>query len=129
MTTTTSANPTDAAKRPSSAEQYHDEIETIGGALTESLKRVVAGLPGSPLRPQELARKLKLNKDLTSRLLRALSEQDRLVAMHLMPGPEPLRRLLRAAAKHDVPAEALGEAHRAVAEFETLLRDHLGGRA
>ena len=57
-----------------------------GIVLLRSVYRVltVAGLPGSPLRPQELARKLKLNKDLTSRLLRALSEQDRLVAMHLM---------------------------------------------
>jgi hypothetical protein len=48
--------------------------------------------------------------------------------MHLMPGPEPLRRLLRAAAKYGVSTEVLGEADRAIAEFETLLRD-LGGRA
>src|SRR5688572_28528009 len=122
-------NMTELAKRPISAEEYHDEIENVGGGLTEALKRVVAALPDAPLRPQELARKLKLNKDLSSRLLRALAEQDRFVAMHLMPGPEPLRRVLRAAAKFDVSAETLGAAHRAVAEFETLLRDHLGSRA
>jgi len=119
----------DLEARPTSAEQYHSEIEKVGGGLTASLKRVLAELPGAPLRPQELARKLKLNKDLTSRLLRALSEQDPLVAMHLMPGPEPLRRVLRAAARFDVSPDALGAAHRAVAEFETLLRDHLGSRA
>jgi hypothetical protein len=116
-------------KRPVSAEQYHSEIESIGAGLTESLKRVVAGLPGSPLRPQELARKLKLNKDLSSRLLRALSEQDRLVAMHLMPGPEPLHRFLRAAARFDLPDAVLGAADRAVGDYEALLRDHLGSRA
>jgi hypothetical protein len=116
-------------RRPVSAEQYHHEIESVSQALSATLKHVLTELPGAPLRPQALARKLKLNKDLTSRLLRALVEQDPLVAMHLMPGPEPLRRLVRAAARFDVAGEALATAERAIAEFETLLRDHLGSRA
>ena len=116
-------------RRPVSAEQYHDEIESVSQALSASLKRVLTDLPGAPLRPQELARKLKLNKDLSSRLLRALAEQDPLVAMHQMPGPEPLRRLVRAAARFDVSGEVLATAQRAIAEYETLLRDHLGSRA
>jgi len=45
-----------------------------------------------------------------------------------MPGPEPLRRLLKASARAGVEAELIEEANTAVDRFESLIRDDVGDR-
>src|SRR6185503_20767812 len=77
-------------------------IVEVGRDLSRAFRSVLDALPGSPHRPQWLARSLGVNTVLTSRLLKAAQETDPLAVAHVIPGPEPLRRLLRAAEKKKV---------------------------
>ena len=74
-------------------------INEVGRDLAEAFGRVLQAIPGGPHRPQKLAHQLGVNTVLTSRLLKAAQQRDPIVVAHVIPGPEPLRRLLRAAGK------------------------------
>lgn len=119
-----------ATQPPSSA---HAELERrigqVGLDLAGAIRRVVDSVPGAPLRPQELARVLGVNKDLSSRVLTAASKKDALAAAHYMPGPEPLRQLLKAASRKGVAADLIRAAEEAIADFERLIRSTGGDRA
>src|SRR5688572_27461549 len=91
-----------------------DKIADVGGELGRCFSSVLDALPGSPHRPQWLARLLGVNTVLTSRLLKAAQQQDPIAVAHMIPGPEPLRRLLRAAERKKVDRQLIANAHSAV---------------
>ena len=103
------------------------KITRIGSDLSRTIGTVVTEVdePG----PVALARRLGLDKVLTSRVLRALRNKDAMAVINLSPGPEPLRRLLRAAARAGVGPELIGEAEEAVEAFDALIRRDVGGRS
>lgn len=105
------------------------EVAEIGRELAGRLAGVLARLPGGPHhRPQQLARTLGVNVVLTSRLLKATQSSDAMAVAHVIPGPEPLRRVLKAAERLEVDAEALRGASEAVDRFERLISAHAGDR-
>ena len=116
-----------------SGEHAHDDLQNkivvIGRNLADTIRRVLDEIPGAPYRPQELARALGINKDLSSRALSACRKQDPFAAAHLMPGPEPLRQLLRAAARKGVDQAIIKSADEAVRAFDLLIRTDAGDRA
>jgi len=116
------SRPTQSA--PASVERI---IVETGAGLAQSFSRLLTALPGHPHRPQLLARTLGVNTVLTSRLLRAAREADPMVVAHAMPGPEPLRRLLRAAERKKISSSLITEARVAVDRFEELIKVHAGG--
>ena len=71
---------------------------------------------------------IRLDKVLTSRLLRALDAGDPFAAVHRMPGPEPLRRLLRACSARGAGRDELARAEVAVDRFDRLINGELGDR-
>jgi hypothetical protein len=106
--------------------QLDGRIAEVGAMLAQAFQQVLAGLPGAPHKPQELAKHLSINKDISSRLLKATQSRDPVAVAHLIPGPDPLRRLLRSAARRQVEAGRIRHAERAVNEFEILI-GQLGG--
>lgn len=104
-------------------------IQDVGEALGSSLSAVKAAIPGDPQGPQNLARALGLDKVLTSRLLKAIGKGDPMAVLHHVPGPEPLRRVLRAARKVGVPAATVQSAERSVEAFDQLIRQEAGDRS
>lgn len=104
-------------------------IARVGSELASSFQALLSRLPGAPHRPQELARELRINKDLSSRILKATESRDPIATTHLMPGPEPLRRLIRAAARRNVNGEAVRSAEQSVRRFEQLIRNVAGDRS
>ncbi|GAB4384340.1 MAG: hypothetical protein Kow0022_06590 [Phycisphaerales bacterium] len=104
-------------------------IVQTGSALKQALGRVLQAVPGNPQGPQALARRVRVDKVLASRVLRAVKSSDEISALHRFPGPEPLRRLLREAARLGVDASLIADAERAVDAFDGLIRDDLGDRA
>ena len=52
-----------------------------------------------------------------------------MTALHSMPGPDPLRRLVRGAARRGVPVATINEAMKAIDGFEILIRDRVGDRS
>jgi hypothetical protein len=111
---------------PSASPLLEADIASVGDELLSSLRDVLSPWSDGP---QEMARKLGVEKVLTSRVLKALRGRDPMTAMHAMPGPDPLRRLLRGAAKRGAKPGALDRAAAAVDRFEVLIRDRVGDRS
>jgi len=103
-------------------------LTRTGEELHGSLVELIEAIPNVPRRPQELARALGLKKDLTSRLLRATAQGDPIAAMHAMPGPEALRRLLEAAEPRLEDEAVLERARAAVSAYDRLIRSVAGDR-
>ena len=76
-----------------------------------------------------LARTLGVDKVLTSRLLKAARNRDPMAVVHLVPGSEPMRRVLRAARRIGVDAAAIDPALAAVDDFEQLIQTEAGDRS
>lgn len=105
------------------------QIVAVGDELLTSLRNVLASLPRSAPGPQALARTLGVDKVLASRVLKATRNKDPMSATHSMPGPEPLRRLVKAAAKRGASPDVIAEASRAIDNFEILIRERIGDRS
>lgn len=101
----------------------------LARTFTEVLNAIPASNPGRPHRPQWLARSLGVNTVLTSRILKAAQQQDPLAVAHMIPGPEPLRRLLKAAEKRKIDPVLVREARLAVDRFEQLIDIEAGDRS
>ncbi len=104
-------------------------IRSVGGDLGARLGAVVSAVPDQPRGPQRLADALGLDKVLTSRLLRAISHAEPAGILHHVPGPDPLRRFLKAARKRDVDLASIELAEAAVDRFERLIQDDVGDRS
>lgn len=89
---------------------------------------VLAALPGAPLRPNQLVKALGVNRAVASKVLAATSRDDPLEVMHEIPGPEPLRRVLRASRGKGPSDEALAAAAAAIDAFDALIRSEAGTR-
>lgn len=124
--------PTPSAKSRTARRQSADALESrvvrTGDELLASLSRVMARLNGAAAGPQKLAKELGVDKVLASRLLKALRSPDGMTAMHRAPGPDLVRRVLRASAKLGVPAEDIAAADAATDAFEELIRAHGGAQ-
>jgi len=103
-------------------------IGTVGQRLSEAFRALIEALPGAPHRPQDLARKLGIKKDLSSRVLRASRGQDPVAVVHMMPGPAPLRLFLEAAGGQSIDPAILQEGEEAVRQFDLLIRQEAGDR-
>jgi hypothetical protein len=104
-------------------------LTQLGVRLNRFLGDVLDALPGAPLGPADLARTTGIDKVLASRVLKAVRHSDPIGVLHHIPGPDPLRRLLRAAGRRKVPAEILAAAESAIDEFGSLIRSEAGNRS
>ncbi|UCD75862.1 MAG: hypothetical protein JSV91_02875 [Phycisphaerales bacterium] len=105
-----------------------ERIRQVGHDLRRTLRAVLAILPGSPHRPADLVQLLGLNRDISSRILKATGSSDPLEVVHVIPGPEPLRSVLRAASRKSVEPQLITEAEDAVRRFDLLIRHEAGTR-
>jgi len=112
-----------------SGENLEARIAQVGEHLGSAFARVLEALPMAQQGPQVLAKGLGLDKVLTSRLLKALRRPDPMSVLHSIPGPEPLRRLLKAARRQGLEASLLANASEAVTEFEHLIKSEVGDRS
>jgi hypothetical protein len=104
-------------------------ITLVGSNILASMGRVIEAVPRVRPGPQALADRLGLDKVLASRVLKATRSRDPITAAHRMPGPEPLRRVVKAAEGLGVEAEIIAEAYRAIDEFDRLIRQGVGDRS
>lgn len=104
-------------------------IARAGADLRDTLGAVVEAVPNLPAGPQALARRVGIDKVLASRLLKAVRSPDPMSTIHRIPGPEPLRRALRAMSRQGVPPALVHSATAAVDRFDDLVRAELGDRS
>ena len=104
-------------------------LTAVSSDLLDALIEVLGAVPGGLSGPQGLARSLSLDKVLTSRVLKATRGQDPIAMAYHIPGPEPVRRFLRAARRKGVEATQIARADRAVDAFHVFVREEVGDRS
>ncbi len=105
------------------------QIAAVGARLGRTVGDILQGLPGGPHGPAELARTIGVDKVLASRVVKAAYNKDPMAVIHLIPGPEPLRRLVRSAGRRKIAPEQIAAAEEAIESFETLIRREAGDRS
>lgn len=109
-------------------EQFESRLAEVAQSLGRCLGRVIEALPEAPSGPQQLAETLGLDKGFSSRLLKAIRSRDPVVLAYTIPGPEPLRRLVKAAARRGVARELAQAADSEIDRFAALI-DSAGDRS
>lgn len=112
-----------------SGERIEKRIAGVGQGLGASLAGIIDAIPGGPHGPVQLARTLGIDKVLASRILKTIRNNDPIAVLHLAPGPDPLRRFLKAASRRKVDKELVATASKHVTEFEDLIREEAGDRS
>lgn len=113
---------------PDPSATLEDRAQAVGSDLARALRAVLEPLPEAGQGPQALARALGVDKVLTSRVLKALAQRDPIAVLHCAPGPEPLRRVVRAAQARGATEVASFAAERSIQAFEALIRVDAGDR-
>lgn len=106
-----------------------ERVSELGVRLRDTLSDVLGGLPEGGQGPQGLAHALGLDKVLTSRLLKAARSLDPIAVAHQVPGPDPMRRFLRAARRRGADPRLVASAEGAVDAFQALIREEIGDRS
>lgn len=91
-----------------------------------AVSEVVNTLPVQVKKPAEFQRVLKLDRSLTSRILRALRLDDPLASLHQLPGPHGVRLFLKAARKSINNHESIVRAEDALLELEGIVSSEVG---
>ncbi|MDZ4829573.1 MAG: hypothetical protein SGJ09_05160 [Phycisphaerae bacterium] len=113
---------------------------TLEHRLDEHCRHTVLGLRSALLelyhsveaditRPQEVARRFGLNKNLTWKIARILQAQDALEAVPLIPGSTGLEILLEAMGNAGAPIAAVERVRAMALEFDRMIESHADDRA
>ncbi|MGD8454426.1 MAG: hypothetical protein PVJ57_21645 [Phycisphaerae bacterium] len=113
-----------AINRP--AEPLQERLSRVAERFRDALNAVIDQVPVAIKRPAEFQRVLRLDRNLSSRLLRAARLHDPLATLHRMPGPHGVRLLLAAAIKAGVDRVTIAEAEHAVTELERVVATEVG---
>jgi hypothetical protein len=105
------------------------DISSTGRALGHSVSSVLDAVGREGHGPAELARTLGIDKVLASRALKASRNRDPMAVVFLSPGPDPLRRVIKAAARRGVEERLIDQAERAIHQFDCLIKQHAGDRS
>ncbi|MGH7131558.1 MAG: hypothetical protein ACREJO_06395 [Phycisphaerales bacterium] len=82
---------------------------------------------GDPARPQQVSRRLGLDKTLAWKLVRVTTEIDAMTAAERLPGRSGLKIFADALTKAAIPQTLFADLLAALADFERVVADHAGG--
>lgn len=122
------ANPAHADQTTARSD-INARITGVGDRLASALRAVLELVPGGPHNPQELASILGVSKDTAHRLMTALRKRDPLAVTYMVPGPEPLRRVVKACIRSGVSRQQARPAEEAIREFARLIQQQAGDRS
>lgn len=115
------------SNRTDSIEPLENRLSSATVRVRGAMDEVIRLIPIRVRKPAEFQRALKLDRSLTSRLLRALEMDDPLAALYRMPGPQGLRLVLKAARKAGVDSpESIERAEEALTALEHLVTTEVG---
>ena len=124
------------SKRPSATSQappldLEARLRRVGQDLSSTLPALLETLGSSSWRPGDLAKRLGVNRAVTSKLLAAMAKPNPMEVLHLIPGPEPLRKVLAAVdagGGTSASADASSAASVAIEAFAELIDEEAGTR-
>lgn len=113
------------------SQAHHDfaaDCRSAARALRDALRSLYASVGADPLRPQDVSRRFKLNKNLTWKIAKVLQTHDPLEAVPLVPGGEGMGILLGAMESAGASAAALSDVRARMADFDRMIETHVGDR-
>ncbi|MCP3917016.1 MAG: hypothetical protein GY711_15830 [bacterium] len=123
-----SSSPAPSQRASSPGSDLRHRVEALGTGLAESLSQVLAHLPRRAVGPQIVANMLGITTVTASRLLKALGQSDPVATLQLVPGPNPLKRIVEAAREAGVDEQHCQPAWAAIESFDSLIRNEAGDR-
>ena len=106
-------------------EHYRSTVLDVRAALTELLMSVRA----DPTKPQEIARRFKLNKNLTWMVSKVVNATDVYAVAPHIPGPGRVESMLTSMARNGAPDAAIERLRVALRSFDEMVEVHTGDRA
>ena len=116
-----------AASPPGS--DLRQKVELLGIELEKHFNQVITHLPHRIPGPQVLANTLGITTVTASRFLKAISQSDPIATIQLLPGPNPLRRIVEAARGAGVGDVHCQAALDSIDQFDALIRTTAGDRS
>lgn len=111
------------------APTFQDDCREALADLRGALLDLHADLGADATRPQDVSRRLGLNKNLTWKVARIVQAEDPLEAAALVPGQAGLDIFVCAFEKAGVSASSVERARAACRGFEEMIERHAGDRA
>jgi hypothetical protein len=109
---------------PQVIEEVRQALQRLRGGLVELYGAVSA----DPNEPQDVARRLGLNRQLTWKLARVISAPEAIASLNHLPGQQGLELALVAFEKAGAARETTDRVRAAFAEFTRVVETHAGGR-
>ncbi len=93
-----------------------------------ALAELLGAMDVNPARPQEVARRFNLNKNLTWKISKIIRERDLAASFRHIPGKAGLTILLDSFKKAGAPVKSLSELNKALHDLDYLIEVHAGDR-
>lgn len=117
------------AQAPNMVElKFDDHCQRSVHALRRALLDLYREVGADPNKPQDVARRFKLNKNLTWKVSRIIGTDNAFEAVRVIPGSGGLDILLQAMERGGATEETLGSVREAMGDFERMVDLHMGDR-
>jgi len=107
---------------------FESHATQVVGRVRTAFSEVFGSLGVNPAKPQDAARKLNLDKNLTWKICRLVRDANAMAAIPLIPGRAGLKILIDAFGRLEAPPDLIAEVRTATAEFERMVELHSGNR-
>lgn len=121
--------PDPAARIHEALGAFRSECDAAIHALRLALLELAQSVRSDPLRPQEVARRFGINKNLTWKVARVLLAEDSFEAIAMIPGPEGVAIYLRGFEGSGAPLQRTESVREALRRFDAVVARHFGDRA
>lgn len=111
----------------------HKDFEPHCRAAFEELRAALielyASVGADPARPQDVARRFRVNKTLTWNISKVVASSDPITTLPNVPGPSSLKRLLQAVQREGATPTAVNNVRTAIDYLDKVVQHHAGDRA
>lgn len=107
---------------------FEEHARIVLGRVRTAFSELFSAMGVNPTRPQDVARQLNLNKNLTWKISKVIREHDPAAAFPHIPGRAGLTILFDSLKKGGAPVQALAELNKALNELDQLIEVHAGDR-
>jgi hypothetical protein len=108
---------------------FREDLRSALQAYRAAVIELMAAVQSDPGKPQEVARRFSLNKNLTWKVSKIAAASDLYAAVGHIPGAAGLAIFLRALEQAGAPAALLEATRKAASEFDRVVKVHTGDRA
>ncbi|MFO0838298.1 MAG: hypothetical protein U1D55_07190 [Phycisphaerae bacterium] len=110
------------------AASFRTQAETVIRGVRAALAELVAAIDLDPMQPQELARRIGVDKSLSWKISRLIREDDSWAAVPHFPGKTGFRIFVDSARKAGAPQTSVERVKKALGEFDRFVVEHSGDR-